>query len=158
MNLAKSLIVSEKNFFNHRAPMQWKSSFCRKSALFLPPGYINWSDTQASKRAIHFYLEESNYRTYWVCDGCSVNILLKLWVCKLSFLKRHPSIQKSKILKHRALLQWKKKYSIRWMNPASLNTVLRDEESSEWKPKYGIELPTSIKIISVGSVENLGKF
>ena len=27
MNLAKSLIISEKNFFNHRAPMQWIGSF-----------------------------------------------------------------------------------------------------------------------------------
>jgi hypothetical protein len=33
LNLAKSPIVSKKSFFNHRAPMQWNGSFCRKSYL-----------------------------------------------------------------------------------------------------------------------------
>jgi hypothetical protein len=33
MNLAKSLILLEKNYFNHRAPMQRNGIFCRKSYL-----------------------------------------------------------------------------------------------------------------------------
>jgi hypothetical protein len=30
MNLAKSLFVPEKNYYNHRAPMQWNGSFWPK--------------------------------------------------------------------------------------------------------------------------------
>jgi hypothetical protein len=35
MNLAKSLIESEKNYFNHRAPMQWNGSFSPEIRLIL---------------------------------------------------------------------------------------------------------------------------
>jgi hypothetical protein len=43
MNLAKSLIVSEKNYFNQRAPMQRNGSFGPK---ILPSGKLDRSDTQ----------------------------------------------------------------------------------------------------------------
>ena len=52
-------------------------------------------------------------------------------------------------------MQWKKKISFRYVHSDSLIRLLTEEESSIWQPKYGIELPTSIKIISVESVENL---
>ena len=102
---AKSLIVSEKNFFNPRAPMQWIGSFWPKispNVAFRQASLIWYS---RKKACCSILLKESNYRPDRVCMDCTVNNLLKLWVCKLSFLKRHPSIQKSKILKHRALLQ-----------------------------------------------------
>jgi hypothetical protein len=39
MNLAKSLIVSEKNFFNHRAPLCSEMAlFGQKSVQILPSG------------------------------------------------------------------------------------------------------------------------
>jgi hypothetical protein len=40
---AKSLIVSNKNFYKQRAPMQWNGSF---SAIWIPSSFIDWSDTQ----------------------------------------------------------------------------------------------------------------
>jgi hypothetical protein len=43
MNLAKSLILLEKNYFNHRAPMQWNGSFLPN---ILPLGKLDRSDTQ----------------------------------------------------------------------------------------------------------------
>jgi hypothetical protein len=44
MNLAKSLIVSKKSHFDHRAPMQWNGSFSRNSDLF--SGYRDQFNTQ----------------------------------------------------------------------------------------------------------------
>jgi hypothetical protein len=109
MNLAKSLIISENKNFNHRALMEWIGSFWPK----ISPNFAFW---QASlirywrkKACCSILLKESNYRPDRVCIGSTVKNLLKLWVCKLSFLKRHPSVQNSKISKERALLQWKKK-------------------------------------------------
>jgi hypothetical protein len=97
--------MDSKNYYNHRAPMQWKGSFGSK--FHLPASHI---DPILKKNACcSFLLKESNYRPDRILMGSTVNILLKLWVCKLSFLKRHPSIQRSKILKHCALLQWKEK-------------------------------------------------
>jgi hypothetical protein len=102
---AKSLIVSGKNFFSHRAPMQWNGSFWPKYHTIL------WKidSILKNKACSSILLKESNYRPYRVCIGCSVNNWLKVWVCKLSFLKRHPSIQKSKILKYRSLIAVKEK-------------------------------------------------
>jgi hypothetical protein len=158
MNLAKSLIVSEKNYLNHRAPMQWIGSFWPEISpnfAFRQASLIRYS---RKKACCSILLKESNHRPDRVCIGCTVNNLLKLWVCKLSFLKRHPSIQKSEkceIL--RTYRGEKRKIPFRWVHPASLIRLLRDEVSSELKPKYGIELPTSIKICLVVSVVNLGE-
>jgi hypothetical protein len=46
INLAKSLIVSEKDCFNHRASMQWNGSFRPK---ILPSSKLDWSDTQEQR-------------------------------------------------------------------------------------------------------------
>jgi hypothetical protein len=50
---AKSLIVSEKNYCNHRAHMQWNGSFWPK---ILPSGKLHRSDTQETKHAAQFYI------------------------------------------------------------------------------------------------------
>jgi hypothetical protein len=50
---AKSLIVSEEKYCNHRAPMQWNGSFWPK---ILPSGKLHRSDTQETKHAVQFYL------------------------------------------------------------------------------------------------------
>jgi hypothetical protein len=153
---AKSLIVSEKNFIN-----QIIAHLCSEMALFgrkstfRQAWFIRYSRIKACYSIL---LKESNYRPDRVSDGSTVNNMLKLWVCRLSFLKRHPSVQKSKTLKHRALLQWKEKNSFRWVHPGSLIDLILGEETSQWKPKYGFELPTSIRIIRVEAVENLVKF
>jgi hypothetical protein len=90
--------------------------------------------------------------------GCTVNNLLKLWVCKLSFLKRHPSVQKAKNMKYCALIGTKGIFGIILYKPASLTRLLTGKERSQWKPKYGIKLPASTRIIRVEAVENLGNF
>jgi hypothetical protein len=128
--------------------------FGRKS--YLPASLID--PILKNKACCSILIKESSYHPDRVSDGSAVNNLLKLWVCKLSFLKRHPSIQKSKIMKQRALIAVKGIFGKLLYQPASLISLLRDEENSEWKPKYGIELPTSIRIIWVEAVENLGNF
>jgi hypothetical protein len=102
---AKSLNVSNKTYYNHHTPMQWNGSCWPK--VHLPATLID--PILNNKACCSFLLKESNYSPYIVCDGSTVNKLLKLWVFKLSFLKRHPSIQKSKILKYRALVAVKEK-------------------------------------------------
>jgi hypothetical protein len=107
--LAKSLILSEKNYYNHRAPMQWNDSFWPKFHLFFTirlDGSIRYSRT---KHSVHSYLRNRTTAQTEYLMGSTVNNLLKFWVCKLSFLKRHPSNQKGKIMKQHALLQWKEK-------------------------------------------------
>jgi hypothetical protein len=96
----------KKNYCNHRAPMQWNGSFWQK---ILPSGKLHWSNTQETKHVVQFYLRNRTTAQTEYVMGCTVNILLKLWICKLSFLKRYPSIQKGKIMKQRAFLQWKEK-------------------------------------------------
>jgi hypothetical protein len=96
MNLAKSLIVSKKNYFNHRAPMQWNGDFWPKISpifAFRLHRSIRYSRAQ---HALWFYLgnRTTAHREYLM--GSTVNNLLKFWVYKLSFLKRHLSIQKGK--------------------------------------------------------------
>jgi hypothetical protein len=44
------------------------------------------------------------------------------------------------------------------MLPGSLIDLILGEERSQWKPKYGIELPASIRMIRVEAVENLEEF
>jgi hypothetical protein len=96
MNLAKSLNVSEKNYFNHRAPMQWNGSFWPK----ISPIFAFWLQRSMryskNKACCSFLLKESNYRPDRVSMGCTVNNVQKVWVYKLSFLKSHPSLQKGK--------------------------------------------------------------
>jgi hypothetical protein len=156
---AKSLIVSEKTFFNHRAPMQWNGSFRPKiSPIFASrfDGSIRYS---RSKHDVLFYLRNRTtaHHTEYLM-GCTVNNLLKLWVCELSFLKRHPSNQKVKNVKYRALIGTKWIFGTLLYQPASPINILRDEESSGWKPKYGIELPTSTRIIRVVLLKNWAIF
>jgi hypothetical protein len=124
---AKSLIISEKNYCNHRALMQWNGSFWPK--FYLPASLTD--RILKTKACCSILLKESNYRPYRVCDGLYCWYVLKLWLCKLSFLKRHPSNQKSKILNHRALLQWKEKNSFRWVHPGSLIGLIEEQECSQ---------------------------
>jgi hypothetical protein len=89
---------------------------CSETAVFLPkitPIFalrlhrsIRYS---RAKHAVHSYLRNWTTAHTEYLMGSTVNNLVKIWVCKLSFLKRHPSDQKSKIMKQRALLQWKEK-------------------------------------------------
>jgi hypothetical protein len=81
-----------KNYCNHHAHMQWKGSFNQKST-FRQPWSIWYSRT---KHAIQFYLRNRTTAQTEYVMGSTVNILSEFWVYKLSFLKRHPSIQKSK--------------------------------------------------------------
>jgi hypothetical protein len=67
-------------------------------------------------------------------------------------------VEKAEKMKQRALIGTKEIFGIILYKPASLIRLLRDEESSEWKPKYGIELLASTRIIRVEAVENLGNF
>jgi hypothetical protein len=50
---AKSLIRSEKSYFNHCTPMQWNGRFWTEIS---PSGFIDRFDTQQSKHAVHSYL------------------------------------------------------------------------------------------------------
>jgi hypothetical protein len=86
MNLAKSLIVSEKTISIIAHLCSDMAIFGRKS--YLPASLID--PILKNKAGSSILLKESNYRPYRVCIGCSVNNLLKLWVCKLYFLNRIP--------------------------------------------------------------------
>jgi hypothetical protein len=97
---AKPLIVSKKTILIIAHLCSEMAVFVRKST-FRQTWSIRYSRNKACRS---FLLKDSNYRPQRVSDGYTVNILLKLWVCKLSFLKRHPLIQKSKIMKQRALI------------------------------------------------------
>jgi hypothetical protein len=61
-------------------------------------------------------------------------------------------------MKQRALIAVKGIFGKILYKPASLITLLRDEEQSQFQTKYGIELPASIRIVRVKTVENLSKF
>jgi hypothetical protein len=61
-------------------------------------------------------------------------------------------------MKQRALIAIKEIFGIILYKPTSLITLLRGKEGSQRKPKYGIELPASIRIIRDEAVENLGNF
>jgi hypothetical protein len=119
---AKLLTVPNKNYCNHNG-----SFWPKISPIFT--FRLQWTIRYSMNKACcSFLLKESNSRPDRVSDGSSVNNMLKLWVFKLSFLKRHPSIQKSKILKHRALLQWKEKNSFRWVHPGSFIGLIQEED------------------------------
>jgi hypothetical protein len=157
MNLAKSLIVPEKNFFNHRAPMQWNGSFWPKispNPTFRQAWLIRYSRT---KHAVHSYLRN---RTTAQIEYVYVVLLIICWnfeyVNSLSLRDTH-RFKKSKYWNIAHFCSEKRKISFRWVHPGSLIRLLRDKEGSERKPKYGIELPTSIKIYLVVSVVNLGE-
>jgi hypothetical protein len=156
MNLAKSLIISNKNYFNHRAPMQWNGSFWPKISLifaFRQAWLIRYSRT---RHAVHSYLRNRTTAQTEYLMGNTVAILLKLWVCKLSFLKRQPSNQKGKNETPRTYRYKRNIASVR--SSRLTNHTLKSQESSQLKSKYGIELPASIRIISVQSDENLSEF
>jgi hypothetical protein len=125
---AKSLIVLNKNYSNHRAPMQWNGSCWPKiSPIFaLQQAWSIWYSR--AKHAVHSYLRNRTTSHSEYLIGSTVNNLLELWVCKLFCLKRHPSIQKSKIFKYRALLQWKEKNTFRWVHPGSLIGIIQEED------------------------------
>jgi hypothetical protein len=61
-------------------------------------------------------------------------------------------------MKHRALIAVKEIFGIILYKPTSLIRLSTDEERSQRKPKYGIKLPASIRIIQDKAVENLGDF
>jgi hypothetical protein len=70
--------------------------FGHKSVQLLPSGYRDRFDTQGRKHAVQLYLRNRTtaHREYLM--GSTVNNLSEFWVCKLSYLKRHQSIQKAK--------------------------------------------------------------
>jgi hypothetical protein len=155
MNLAKSLIVSEKNFFNHRAPMQWNGIF----RPIISPIFANRLDRQirysrTKNAATQFYLRTRTtaHSEYWW-----VVLLIICWnfeyVNSLSLRDTH-RFKKAKYWNIAHFCSEKRKVSFRWVNPGSLIRLLRVKEGSQRKPKYGIELAASIRIIRVASVEN----
>jgi hypothetical protein len=154
MNLAKSLIVSNKKNSIHRASMQWNGSFWPKISpifAFRQAWVIRYSRT---KHAVLYYLKNRTTAKTEYVMGCTVNNLLRLWVCKLSFLKRHTSIQKSKILNHRALLQWKeKKTPSGGYTPAHWLAWYRKKNAPKFQDKYGIKLPTSSQFIELNQLK-----
>jgi hypothetical protein len=155
MNLAKSPILSEKAFSIIVHLCSEMAVFGRNSTRCFewPIRYSNL------KHAVHSYLRNRTTAQTEYLMGSTVNIMLKLWVSKLSFLKRHPSIQKVKNEKYRALIGTKWIFgTIRYYKPTSLLGLLRDEERSKWKPKYGIELVALIRIIRVKAVEKSRNF
>jgi hypothetical protein len=73
-------------------------------------------------------IQTSGHREYLM--GSTVNNLVKSWVYKLSCLKSDPSIQKSKILKYRALIAVKRENTFRWMIPARRSGWYRKKTGS----------------------------
>jgi hypothetical protein len=61
-------------------------------------------------------------------------------------------------MKQRALIAGREIFDIILYKPASLITLLRGKEGSQRKPKYGIELPASIRTIQDEAVGKLGNF
>jgi hypothetical protein len=131
MNLSKSPIVSEKAF-------SIIAHLCSEMAVFgrNSTRCFEWSIRYSSfKHAVHSYLRNRTTVQTEYLMGSTVNIMLKLWVSQLSFLKRHPSIQKVKNEEYRALIGTKWIFGTIWYKPASLLGLLRDEERSKWKPR-----------------------
>jgi hypothetical protein len=158
MNLAKSLIVSGKNYLNHCAPMQWNGRFWPKFHHIFTLRLVGSIRYSTTNHAVHSYLRKRTTAQAEYVMGCTVNNLLKLWVCKLSFLKRHPSIQKAKNIEISRTYRGKRKEnSFRWVQPGSQIILLRDEECSECKSTQGFELLPTDLICLVVSVVNLGK-
>jgi hypothetical protein len=70
---AKSLIRSEKSYFNHCTPMQWNGRFWTEIS---PSGFIDRFDTQQSKHAVHSYLR---IRTAAQTEYALVVLLIFSW-------------------------------------------------------------------------------
>jgi hypothetical protein len=103
MNLAKSLIGPKKTIVII-------AHLCSEMAVLgrYSTQCFEWSIRYlSSKHAVHSYLRNRTTAQTEYLMGCTVNNLLKLWECKLFCPKRHPSVQKAKNMKYRALLQWK---------------------------------------------------
>jgi hypothetical protein len=89
--------------------MQWNGSFWPKISPIIAFRLQRSIQYSRTKHTIRFYLRNRTTAQTEYLMGSTVNNSLILWVCKLSFLKRHPSIQKSKILKYHALIAIKEK-------------------------------------------------
>jgi hypothetical protein len=127
--------------------MQWNDNFW-------PKIHPNFTSRQAwliqysrQKHAVQFYFRN---RTTAQTEYVWVVLLMIFWnfeyVNSLSLRDTH-RFKNAKYWNITHFCSEKWKISFQRVQPASLNTVLRDEEWSVWKPKYGIELPTSVKII-----------
>jgi hypothetical protein len=98
--LSMHRLFTQKNKFNY-------SHLCSEIKVFgknptFRQAWSIWYST--TKHAVHSYLRNWTTTQTEYLMGSTVNNLLKLWVCKLSFLKRHPWIQKAKNMKQRALI------------------------------------------------------
>jgi hypothetical protein len=137
--------------------MQWNGSFWPKISTIFAFRLDRLIRYSSIKECNSILLKDSNYRPYRVWE---VVLLIVCWnfeyLNSLSLRDTH-RFKKSKYWNIAHLSRYKRN-TFRRVNPGSLIRLLRDEESSEWKPMYGIELPTSIRIISVEAVENLGDF
>jgi hypothetical protein len=78
MNLAKSLIVSEKNYSNHRAPMQLNGSFRPKIGPIFASRLDGWIRYSTTRHAVQSYLRNRTTAQTEYVMGCTVNNLLKL--------------------------------------------------------------------------------
>jgi hypothetical protein len=111
-----------------------------------------------TKHALRFYLRS---RTTAQTEYVWVVLLIICWnseyLNSLS-LRDTNRFKKAKYWNSAHFCSEKRKISFRRVHPGSLIGLIQREEWSEWKPKYGIELPTSIRIISVEAVETLGDF
>jgi hypothetical protein len=118
MNLAKSLNVSEKNYFNHRAPMQWNGSFWPKISpifAFRLHTSIRYSRIKACFLNL---IKDSNYRPFRISK----------YVNSLTLRDTH-RFKKGKNETSRTY-RGLKKCCFSWMPPGSLIGLIQGEEWS----------------------------
>jgi hypothetical protein len=124
MNLAKSLIVSEKNFFNHRAPMQWNGSFGPKISqifAFRQAWLIRYSRT---KNAVLFYLRNRTTAQMEYVMGCTVtNVRNFEYLNSLSLRDTH-RFKKAKYWNIPHLSRWKEEKHLPVGTPRLTNQTL----------------------------------
>jgi hypothetical protein len=117
-------------------------------------------------QTIQFYLRNRTTAHRTDLMGCTVDNLVKFWVCKLNFLRRHPSNQlnqkERKKVKQGALLHWKRKYSIGYDTTPSTPSDRWDwcweKNEPKFDTKYGIELPAFISTPALKLLSNWWKF
>jgi hypothetical protein len=130
MNLAKSLIVSEKNYCNRRAPMQRIGSFWPKFHHIFTHRLHRSIRYSRTKNAVHSYLRN---RTTAHIEYVMI-VLLKIWwnfeyVNSLSLRDTH-QFKKAKYWNIGHFCSEKRKNFFRWVNPASLIIVYRKMSGS----------------------------
>jgi hypothetical protein len=157
MNLAKSLIVSGKNYCNHRAPMQWNGSFWPKIGPIFALRLQRTIQYSRIKACFAILNKGSNWRPFRVSEW--IVLLIICWnfeyVNSLSLRDTH-RLKKQNNETARTYRGNKRNiafFSFCWVHPGSLIGLIQEEEWSKLQTKYGIKLPTSIKIIELNQLK-----